>query len=151
MLGLGVRLNVTDPLDSHCEQTLTPPILPTMVKFDEKEARKTDLAYLTPDVTRQRMRTLEALQLKVGEFVLDVGCGTGLLAHDMATLVGEDGRVVGIDNNQHRLMLAEQRCADLPQVHMKQSQVENLHEAAESMDAVSCVRPRKELRVPGLI
>ena len=38
-----------------------------------------------------------------GEFVLDVGCGTGLLAHDMAALVGADGRVVGIDNNQHRL------------------------------------------------
>ena len=43
-----------------------------MVKFDEKEARTTDLAYLTPDVTQQRMRTLEALQLKVGAFVLDV-------------------------------------------------------------------------------
>ncbi len=111
-----------------------------MVKFDEKEARKTDLAYLTPDVTRQRMRTLEALQLKVGEFVLDVGCGTGLLAHDMATLVGEDGRVVGIDNNQHRLMLAEQRCSDLPQVHLKQCKAENLPEAAESIDAVSCVQ-----------
>jgi ubiquinone/menaquinone biosynthesis C-methylase UbiE len=111
-----------------------------MVEFDEKEARKTDRSYLTPDVTRQRMRTLEALQLKVGEFVLDVGCGTGLLACDMAALVGEDGRVVGIDNNQHRLMLAEQRCSDLPQVHLKQCKAENLQEAAESIDAVSCVQ-----------
>ena len=111
-----------------------------MVEFDEKEARKTDRSYLTPDVTRQRMRTLEALQLKVGEFVLDVGCGTGLLACDMAALVGEDGRVVGIDNNQHRLMLAEQRCSDLPQVHLKQCKAENLPEAAESIDAVSCVQ-----------
>jgi len=111
-----------------------------MVKFDEKEASKTDLAYLTPDVTRQRMRTLEALQLNVGDFVLDVGCGTGLLAQDMATLVGEDGRVIGIDNNQHRLMLAKQRCADLSQVQLKQGKAEELQEASESIDAVSCVQ-----------
>ncbi len=111
-----------------------------MVKFDANEARKTDLAYLTPDVTRQRMRTLEALQLKSGEFVLDIGCGTGLLAHDMAILVGEDGRVVGIDNNQHRLLLAEQRCAEFPQVQMKQGKAEDLQEATEVFDAVSCVQ-----------
>ena len=29
-----------------------------MVTYDEAEARKTDRAYLTPDITRQRMRTL---------------------------------------------------------------------------------------------
>ncbi len=111
-----------------------------MIVYDETEARKTDRAYLTPDVTRQRMRTLQALQLKAGEFVLDVGCGTGLLAHDMATLVGAGGRVVGVDINQHRLMLAERRCADLPQVHLKQSNAENLPEGVESFDAVACVQ-----------
>ncbi len=111
-----------------------------MVEFDENEAKKTDLAYLTPDVTRQRMRTLEALQLKAGEFVLDVGCGTGLLAHDMAILVGENGRVIGIDNNQHRLMLAEQRCANFPQVQLKLCKAENLPGDNESIDAISCVQ-----------
>ena len=29
-----------------------------MVTYDEAEARKTDRAYLTPDITRQQMRTL---------------------------------------------------------------------------------------------
>lgn len=111
-----------------------------MVKFDENEAEKTDLAYLTPDVTRQRMRTLEALQLNAGEFVLDVGCGTGLLAYDMAILVGDDGRIVGVDNNAHRLTLAKQRCAGLPQVHLKECNAENLPEEAESFDAISCVQ-----------
>ena len=100
-----------------------------MITYDQTEAEKTDRTYLTPDVTRQRMRTLEALQLKAGEFVLDVGCGTGLLAHDMATLVGAGGRVVGVDNSQDMLMLAEQRCADLPQVHLKQSDLQ--HKGAE--------------------
>ena len=89
-----------------------------MVIFDEAAARKTDRAYLTPDIARQRMRTLDALQLKAGEFVLDVGCGTGLLTYDMATLVGASGRVVGIDVSPDMLKLAERRCADLPQVDL---------------------------------
>ncbi len=111
-----------------------------MVAYDEAEARKTDRAYQTPDVTRQRMRTLEALQLKAGESVLDVGCGSGLLAHDMATLVGESGRVTGVDISQDMLALAEQRCADLSQVLLKQSRAEKLPEGDESVDAVVCVQ-----------
>ena len=111
-----------------------------MVAYDEAEARKTDRAYQTPDVTRQRMRTLEALQLKAGESVLDVGCGSGLLAHDMATLVGESGRVTGVDISQDMLALAEQRCADLSQVLLKQSRAEKLPEGDESVDAVACVQ-----------
>jgi ubiquinone/menaquinone biosynthesis C-methylase UbiE len=111
-----------------------------MVAYDEAEARKTDRAYQTPDVTRQRMRTLEALQLKAGESVLDVGCGSGLLAHDMATLVGESGRVTGVDISQDMLALAEQRCANLSQVLLKQSKAEKLPEGDESVDAVVCVQ-----------
>ncbi len=111
-----------------------------MVVYDEAEAEKTDRAYLTPDVTRQRMRTLEALHLEAGESVLDVGCGSGLLAYDMATLVGTNGRVVGVDVSEDMLMLAERRCADLPQVHLEQSGAENLPAGDASFDAVTCVQ-----------
>ena len=50
------------------------------------------------------MRTLEALHLEAGESVLDVGCGTGLLAYEMATLVGAGGRVVGVDGSKNMLI-----------------------------------------------
>jgi len=111
-----------------------------MVEFDEAEAKKTDRAYQTPDVTRQRMRTLEALQLRARESVLDVGCGSGLLAHDMAGLVGADGHVVGVDVSQDMLNLAEARCGDLPQVHLKPSKAEDIPEGDNSFDAVACVQ-----------
>lgn len=111
-----------------------------MIAYDEAEAKKTDLAYQTPDVIRQRMRTLEALQLKAGEAVLDVGCGSGLLAYDMANLVGAAGRVVGVDSSRDMLVLAERRCSDLPQVRLKQSKAEGLPENADSFDAVTCVQ-----------
>jgi len=111
-----------------------------MIVYDEAEAKRTDRAYTTPDVTRQRMRTLDALQLKASEFVLDVGCGTGLLAHDMATLVGAAGGVIGIDISQDMLTLAERRCADLPQVQLKLSGAENLPERDDCFDAAACVQ-----------
>jgi protein-L-isoaspartate O-methyltransferase len=111
-----------------------------MVAYDEAKARKTDLAYQTPDITRQRMRTLGALQLEAGERVLDVGCGTGLLVDDMAKLVGAGGRVIGVDTSKDMLMLAERRCADLPQVIFKHATAEILPEEDESFDAVACVQ-----------
>ncbi|MHA1565829.1 MAG: methyltransferase domain-containing protein [Alphaproteobacteria bacterium] len=80
------------------------------------------------------------MQLKAGEFVLDVGCGSGLLAHDMATLVGAGGCVTGVDISRDMLVLAERRCAGLPQVHLKQSKAESLPEDADSFDAVTCVQ-----------
>ena len=123
-----------------------------MIAYDEAEARKTDRAYQTPDVTRQRMRTLEALQLKAGDFVLDVGCGSGLLTHDMATLVGAGGRVVGVDNSRDMLTLAERRCAGLPQVRLKQSEAEKLPEDDGSFDAAVCVQVLLYLSdVPGAL
>jgi len=45
-------------------------------------------------------RTLKPL-LKKGMVILDVGCGTGAISKDIAKIVGEKGRVVGIDNTNN--------------------------------------------------
>jgi len=44
-------------------------------------------------------RTLEPI-LKHGISVLDVGCGTGAISKDIAKIVGNSGKVTGIDNTQ---------------------------------------------------
>lgn len=44
-------------------------------------------------------RTLEPI-LKQGMSVLDVGCGTGSISKDIAAIVGDSGKVIGIDNTQ---------------------------------------------------
>jgi SAM-dependent methyltransferase len=41
-----------------------------------------------------------ATVLKPGMKVLDVGCGTGSISKDIATTVGESGKVTGIDNTE---------------------------------------------------
>ncbi len=44
-------------------------------------------------------RTLEPI-LKKGILVLDVGCGTGSISRDVANIIGNSGKVIGIDNTE---------------------------------------------------
>ncbi len=49
------------------------------------------------------------IALKPGERVLDIGAGTGRLTEFVASLVGPDGRVVGIDSLENRIAIARLR------------------------------------------
>ena len=54
-------------------------------------------------------RLVADLAVKPGEHVLDVGCGTGLLANYIADQVGPTGMVLGLDPLPHRIALAKAR------------------------------------------
>ncbi len=111
-----------------------------MVTFDAEVSKKTELGYLSPEVAQQRQRTLAALGLQAGERVMDVGCGPGLLAQDMALAVGPGGQVTGFDLSPDMLALAQKRCAGLPQVAFDQGTIEKLPAASDSLDAVACIQ-----------
>jgi arsenite methyltransferase len=81
--------------------------------FGGAAARKLEAAYLTPDVAEQRRATLQALALRPGERVLDVGSGPGLLAAEMAEVVGLVGHVIGIDVSDAMLALGQRRSANI--------------------------------------
>jgi len=42
--------------------------------------------------------------LRPGMKVLDVGCGTGAISKDIANIVGENGKVIGIDNTENFIL-----------------------------------------------
>jgi SAM-dependent methyltransferase len=80
-----------------------------MLQFDEETSRRLEAAYLTPDVVEQRRRVVAMLSPREGEDVLDIGSGPGLLACDLAEVVGETGSVHGIDPSESMLALSARR------------------------------------------
>jgi arsenite methyltransferase len=80
-----------------------------MLQFDEELSRQVEAAYLTPDVVEQRRILVDALDLKPGERALDIGSGPGLLACDLATVLGPDGAVVGVDPSESMRAISARR------------------------------------------
>ena len=58
---------------------------------------------------KYRNRALELLDIKKGEIVLEIGFGTGHCLKKMAELVGEEGKVYGIDISSGMLEVSKSR------------------------------------------
>jgi SAM-dependent methyltransferase len=78
-------------------------------------------------------RVVDAAGIQSGERVLDVACGTGVLARAAAERVGPNGAVVGVDINDGMLAVARRKA---PAIEWKQGRAEALPFDSESFDAV---------------
>jgi demethylmenaquinone methyltransferase/2-methoxy-6-polyprenyl-1,4-benzoquinol methylase len=56
---------------------------------------------------RYRRQALKRARLRRGMSLLDVGCGTGVIAGHARTIVGETGKVVGVDPSEGMLSVAK--------------------------------------------
>jgi hypothetical protein len=84
-----------------------------------------------------RERTLAVAALEPGEKVLDVGCGTGVLARRAATMVGPAGSVMGIDPAPDMIRVAQQAPASRSsQARFRLGVIECLPFGPASMDVV---------------
>lgn len=61
----------------------------------------------TDDISIQNKTILKLLDVKLGESVLDVGCGLGSLCKMISDIVGPTGNVTGVDISQLMISLAE--------------------------------------------
>jgi arsenite methyltransferase len=82
-----------------------------MVRFGARDAALLDKMYASLEIVEQRARTRAALGARPGERGLEVGCGPGFLASEMAREVGPDGRIVAIDTSDDMLATARARLA----------------------------------------
>jgi ubiquinone/menaquinone biosynthesis C-methylase UbiE len=107
------------------------------LRFDAAAAQRIETSYLTPDVVEQRRQVIAALALQPDESVLDIGCGPGLLAVEMAAVAGPDGKVEGTDISPSMLALAAARAlpADAAPVEFHRAGVDALPFPDDSFDA----------------
>ena len=78
-------------------------------------------------------RVIDAASIRPGNRVLDVACGTGVLARTAAERVGVDGVVIGLDVNPGMLAVAERKG---PAITWRQGRAESLPFADAEFDAV---------------
>jgi arsenite methyltransferase len=76
--------------------------------FDAAVTQRLEAVYRTPEMVEQRRITIEALSPRVGERILDIGTGPGLLALELVPHVAPGGHVTGIDVSPDMLAVAEQ-------------------------------------------
>ena len=78
-------------------------------------------------------RVADHAQIQAGQSVLDVACGTGVLARAVHNRVGHTGQVVGIDINEGMLAVARSKSAE---IEWKHNPAESLPFETGSFDAV---------------
>lgn len=78
-------------------------------------------------------RVADAAGIAAGQSVLDVACGTGVLAREAAGRVQPDGSVIGLDRNDGMLAVARRAASD---VEWRLGQAEALPFTDASFDAV---------------
>lgn len=76
---------------------------------------------------------LEAAQVAPDQRVLDVACGTGVLAREATVLTKSTGSVAGLDPNAGMLVVAERLA---PEIEWRQGVAESLPFPDESFDAL---------------
>jgi ubiquinone/menaquinone biosynthesis C-methylase UbiE len=78
---------------------------------------------------------VDMADLATGQSVLDVACGTGIVARTAAARVGPEGHVVGVDVNPAMLTVAERVC---PDVELREADATALPFGAATFHAVLC-------------
>ena len=84
-----------------------------MLQFDEDTARRLKKMYEAPYAAERRRRVRDALGAQPGEAILDVGCGPGYVACEVAMEVGSSGTVTGVDSSATMLAMATARAVEL--------------------------------------
>lgn len=95
--------------------------------------------YFVPAIGRPSAAGLiEAAELEPGETVLDVACGTGVVARLAYEKVGAEGRVTGLDVNPGMIAVARASTPDEMDIDWIRAPAEDMPLPDDSFDVVLC-------------
>jgi arsenite methyltransferase len=108
--------------------------------FSGDMARLQQAASESHDNIVRRGKVLAALNLRTGERVLEVGCGGGYYASQVARFVGPRGWVCAIDISPDQIVAARQRCAEFAWVECRDADIASPPYGDAEFDAVLAVQ-----------
>jgi ubiquinone/menaquinone biosynthesis C-methylase UbiE len=85
--------------------------------------------------------------LKKGMIVLDVGCGTGAISKDIAKIVGEKGKVTGIDNTKKFIERGKNNYTHIPNLDLIHSDLFDF-QSEQKFDLIISARVLQWLTTP---
>lgn len=91
----------------------------TGLSFDPEMSARLEAQYTRPAMVLRRAKALELAHPRLGEQVIDIGCGPGFLTADLGAGVGDGGSVLGIDQSDAMLALANRRCEGHPGIRIE--------------------------------
>ncbi|MCU4974046.1 methyltransferase domain-containing protein [Halobacteria archaeon AArc-m2/3/4] len=106
----------------------------------EQRASEAYEQYLVPPILAPWAdRLLETCEIHEGDRVLDVACGTGIVARRIAPRVGPGGSVTGLDINEGMLDVAAETAGDVsPPIEWRRGDATELPFSEAEFDVVSC-------------
>lgn len=102
--------------------------------YDEALSLQQKKVAETADMIAQRRDVLTHMKLQNGEHILEVGSGNGIFAKEMYALIGQEGRICGIDFAEPMVLMAQAYC---PEGEFEQASATQIPHPNDSFDVVT--------------
>jgi demethylmenaquinone methyltransferase/2-methoxy-6-polyprenyl-1,4-benzoquinol methylase len=107
-------------------------------EYFDKTASTWDKKYVTPSLLSFLKKLIPQFELKVGQKVLDVGTGTGVLIPYLSKVVGTEGSVTAIDYSEKMVKICKKKYFHLKNVTVKVANINEYAFSPQFFDAVIC-------------
>jgi ubiquinone/menaquinone biosynthesis C-methylase UbiE len=106
--------------------------------FFNKAAPTWDKIFYTNKLATFLTDFVPKFNIELGQTILDVGTGTGVLIPYLLQMVGENGHVTAVDFAEKMVEICKTKYAQYPNLTVMVQQAENLQFPVASFDAVIC-------------